>query len=144
MQTWKVFLDACNAYGGFVSIISLLFSIWIFKVTGNIKKDMIQTRQTNKYRQEKRVSVKRLEEMVASISYDAVYDNQMKTELLVQVNKLLKYKVFIDFHSRYYIFKVNQILKKDTINSKNSSQIVSYVSKLCGRMSVEPVDTEVR
>lgn len=140
---WKSFLDYLNLYGGLVGLISLFFSIFISITTGNIKRSIIQKRQFNEYKREKKTSIKNIKEVVASIDSDQIYDNRSKSELLIEINKLLKYKGFIDLYSRYYVFRLNQILKSDCITSKNVHKIVSYTSKLCGRMSVDPVNKEV-
>lgn len=140
---WNSFLNLLNEYGGLVSFISLIFSIIIFVVTGNIKRSIIQKRQFIEYKREKRIAVKHLEELVASIECDQLFDNGIKKDLLIEINKLLKYKGFIDFHGRYYVFRINHILAKNHIESKNSDQIVALVAKLCGRMSVDPVNKEM-
>jgi len=144
MEKWAAFLGFLNLYGGLIGAVSLGLSILISVTTGNIKRTIIQARQLKEYKSEKRAAVKQLKEIVASIELDQLYDNAIKTELLIEINKLLKYKGFIDFHCKIYIFQINRILNSSAINEKNSKRIVSYVAKLCGRMSVDPVNKEMR
>ncbi len=144
MSIWNSILGILNEYGGLIGLVSLLFSFFIWITTGNIKKSIAQYRQINENRGNKRHAVKHLSEITASIDKDGIYDNAIKLELLMETNKLLKYKAFLDFPSRCYIYKINWILKSNSISSKNADQIVSLVAKLCGRMYVEPVNTEVR
>ena len=144
MEVWNTFVSFLNYYGGLIGAVSLVLSIIIYVTTGNIKRDMIQSRQIKEYRSGKRASVNHLKEIVVSMEMDQLYDNAIKVELLAEINKLLKYKVFLDVHCKYYIFQINRILNSNSINEKNASRIVSYVAKLCGRMSVDPVNREVR
>ena len=144
MEAWNAVVSCLNYYGGLIGAVSLVLSVIIYVTTGNIKRDMIQSRQIKEYRGDKRASVKHLKEIAASMEMDQLYDNAMKVELLAEINKLLKYKVFLDIHCKYYIFQINRMLKSNSINGKNVSRIVSYVAKLCGRMSVDPVNKEVR
>ena len=141
---WVKILNTFNQYGGLIGFVSLGFSVIIWVITGNIKKTIIQNRQLKEYRNDKQTAVQHLNEIAASIELDQLYDNKMKTELLVELNKLLKYKGFIDWKCRYYIFRINHLLDKASITSKNSNEIVTCLAKLCGRMYVEPVDTEMR
>lgn len=144
MEAWNAVISCLNYYGGLIGAVSLALSIIISVTTGNIKRNMIQSRQIKEYRSDKRASVNHLKEIAASMEMDQLYDNAMKVELLAEINKLLKYKVFLDVHCKYYIFQINWILNSNSINEKNVSKIVSYVAKLCGRMSVDPVNKEVR
>lgn len=144
MEAWNAVISCLNYYGGLIGAVSLALSIIISVTTGNIKRNMIQSRQIKEYRSDKRASVNHLKEIAASMEMDQLYDNAMKVELLAEINKLLKYKVFLDVHCKYYIFQINWILNSNSINEKNASKIVSYVAKLCGRMSVDPVNKEVR
>lgn len=99
--------------------------------------------EIEEYKGGKKQAVKKLSELASSIDADGLFDNQMKTELLQEINRLLKYKVFVDSYARWYIWRINHTLQKTTINKKNADKIVSYVAKLCGRMSVDPVNQKV-
>lgn len=136
-------LEFFNRIGGLVSLFSLMFSVIIWYATGNIKKSIRQSKEIEEYKGGKKRAIKKLSELASSIEADKLYDNKMKTELLQEVNRLLKYKVFVDWHARWYIWRINCILKNTTINKKNADKIISYVAKLCGRMSVDPVDKKV-
>ncbi len=133
-----------NQIGGLISLVSLVFSIVIWYATGNIKKSIRQSKEIEEYKGGKKQAVKKLSELSSSIDKDRLFDNRMKTELLQEINRLLKYKVFVDGQTRWYIWRINRTLKKAAINEKNADKIVSYVAKLCGRMSVDPVDQKVR
>lgn len=142
-QVWNAILSGLNKYGGLISFISLLLSIFIWWTTGNIRKTIIQKRQYQEYKLDKQAAVKHLGEINASIELDKLYDNGMKTELLKEINKLLKYKGFIDYHCRYYIFRINRILAASRLSEKNVNQVTAFVAKLCGRMSVDPVNKDI-
>ena len=140
---WNSFLQLLNLYGGLIGLISLVLTMLISFTTGNIKRNITQVKQLKQYKSGKQASISHLKEIAASIKMDQIYDNDIKTELLMETNKLLKYEVFLDAHCKYYIFRINWILRKNSINQKNAHQIVSYVAKICGRMSVNPVRKDI-
>lgn len=136
-------LEFLNLFGGLVGLLSLLLSIVIWYTTGNIKKSVIQSREIEGYKGGKKQAVKKLSELASSMEADNIQDNRMKTELLQEVNRLSRYKVFLDWRARWYIWRINATLKSSSINDENVDRIVSYVARLCGRMSVDPVDKKV-
>ena len=105
MEAWNAVVSCLNYYGGLIGAVSLVLSVIIYVTTGNIKRDMIQSRQIKEYRGDKRASVKHLKEIAASMEMDQLYDNAMKVELLAEINKLLKYKVFLDIHRNITFFR---------------------------------------
>lgn len=139
----KEVLEFLNLFGGLVGILSLVLSIVIWYTTGNIKKSVIQSREIEGYKGGKKQAIKKLSELSSSIEADNIRDNRIKTELLQELNRLSKYKVFLDWRARWYIWCINATLKSSSINNTNADKIVSYVAKLCGRMSVDPVDQKV-
>lgn len=139
----KQMLEFLNLFGGLVGLLSLLLSIVIWYTTGNIKKSVIQSREIEGYKGGKKQAVKKLSELASSMEADNIQDNRMKTELLQEVNRLSRYKVFLDWRARWYIWRINATLKSSSINDENVDRIVSYVARLCGRMSVDPVDKKV-
>lgn len=144
MPNWmKETLEFLNLFGGLVSIVSLVISVVIWYTTGNIKKSVIQAREIEGYKGGKKQAIKKLNELSSSISADNIQDNRMKSELLQEVNRLSKYKVFLDWQARWYIWCINATLKSSSISDENVDKIVFYVAKLCGRMSVDPVDKKV-
>ena len=67
MEAWYAFVSFLNYYGGLIGAVSLALSIIISVTTGNIKRNMIQSRQIKEYRSDKRASVNHLKEIVASM-----------------------------------------------------------------------------
>lgn len=144
MPSWiSEMLSTLNLFGGLISLVSLLVSVVIWYTTGNIKKSVIQSREIDGYKGGKKQAIKKLSELASSIEADNIRDNRIKTELLQEVNRLSRYKVFLDLRARWYIWRINVELQSSSINNNNADKIVSYVAKLCGRMSVDPVDKKV-
>jgi len=110
MEVWNTFVSFLNYYGGLIGAVSLVLSIIIYVTTGNIKRDMIQSRQIKEYRSGKRASVNHLKEIVASMEMDQLYDNAIKVELLAEINKLLNIKFFWTSIANIIFFKLTGFL----------------------------------
>lgn len=78
---WKNVNDWLNGYGGFISAVSLLLSVFIYIKTGQIKNNIKNLLNHENYEKRKKQAKKKLEGILESINEDNIFDVMILGEI---------------------------------------------------------------
>ena len=105
-----------NDYGGWISLISLIFSAFLALMTGNIKKNIkliLEHKDLNKQRSKIQSSLaKNIESICQNIHDDKLFDISIIAELEEIIGILEQHKKILPFKIRIELFYVQHELQK--------------------------------
>ncbi len=132
--------DTLNLYGGWISLIGLLFSIILAFITGNIKKNIkiiLEHKDLNKQRSKIISSLsKNIQSICQNIQEDKIFDISIVSELEEIIGILEQHKKILPFKQRIELAYIKFELGKK-INNINQEHLCKSLSHLKGTLKYE-------
>ncbi|MDU0323189.1 hypothetical protein RWZ02_10910 [Clostridium butyricum] len=120
-----------NSIGGLISIVSLAVSIFIYVKTGQIKNNIKNLLNHDKYINQQDTSKERFSSIVDSITKDDIFDINIIRDITCEIALLEHYSVFFDNKTKRNIKRLKKILKNDISDIKRDKLVVE-ISKVIG------------
>ena len=129
-----------NDYGGWISLISLIFSAFLALMTGNIKKNIkliLEHKDLNKQRSKIQSSLsKNIESICQNIHDDKLFDISIIAELEEIIGILEQHKKILPFKIRIELFYVQHELQKK-LSDINQELLCKKLSHIKGALKHE-------
>lgn len=129
-----------NQYGGWISLISLIFSIFLALITGNIKKNIkliLSHKDLNKQRANIQSSLaKNIQSICQNINDDKLFDISIIAELEEIIGILDQHKKVLPLKIRIELFCVQHELQKNVSNI-NTELLCKKLSHIKGALKHE-------
>lgn len=138
MEVWLKINDYLNYYGGLISTISFLVSIFIFVKTGQIKKSIKNLLSHEKYSVQKVKAKTRLEGILDSIQKDDIFDKELMGEIQREISALEHYAVFFDKKMGKNMKNIQKVLEKPYSNNKRD-EVVIAINKILGDLDITEI-----
>lgn len=120
-----------NSIGGLISLVSLGLSIFIYIKTGQIKNNIKNLLNHDKYIKQQEKSKEHLSGILNSITKDNIFDISIIKEIICEIALLEHYSVFFDKKTKRHIKGIKKILKKD-ISDIKCNKLILEISKVIG------------
>lgn len=132
--------SALNNYGGWISLISLIFSVFLAIITGNIKKNiklLLQNNALNKQRTKIQSSLaKNIQSICQNIHDDKLFDIFIIAEIEEIVGILDQHKKILPLKIRIELLCVQHELHKKTLDI-NQEYLCKKLSHIKGALKHE-------
>lgn len=137
---WENITNTLNDYGGWISLIGLLFSVILAFITGNIKKNikfLLEHKELNQRRQTIQKSLtKNIQSICQNIKEDKIFDIYIIAELEEIVGILEQHKKIFPLKLRIELLHIHHELRKNTENI-NQKQLCKWLSHIKGALKYE-------
>ncbi|MCL2187523.1 MAG: hypothetical protein FWC16_06715 [Defluviitaleaceae bacterium] len=134
-----------NEYGGIISLLGLLMSVFIYIRAGRVKKIVQEKLSKNVFVEKKGDIGKALKGIIKSINEDDIYDNNIFSDIKVQITMIEKFPSATNKKIKKAIKKINQALSSSP-NFNNSiedkQKITHNLSIIFGELKVDDVYTD--
>ncbi len=137
-EKWGDFNSWLNIYGGFISLVSLVFSVIIFFLTGQIKKNIKNLLNHDKYISQKKKTKEKLEGILGSIKEDNIFDIKLIGEVSREISSLEHYSIFFDKKTKKNIEDINIILNKG-FSDIESDELIKSINKVIGDLDINDI-----
>lgn len=136
----KTITSMLNEYGGWISLIGLLFSVFLFIITGSIRKNIkiiLEHKDLNKQRSKIISSLnKNIQSICQNIQEDKIFDISIVSELEEVIGVLEQYKKILPFKLRIELLYIKYELRKN-ISDINQEKLCKKLSHLKGTLKYE-------
>ena len=142
MPALDTITNTLNYYGGGISLVSLVFSVFLAVLTGNIKKNIkliLEHKDLNDQRAKiQRSLAKNIESICQNIQTDKLFEIYIIAELEEIIGILEQYKKILPLKLRFELFCIRTELKKDilVINQELLCKKLSYIKGILKQESV--------
>lgn len=134
--------NSLNHYGGWISLISLIFSVLLALLTGNIKKNIkliLEHKDLNTQRSKIQASLaKNIQSICQNIHEDKLFDIYIITELEEIIGILDQHKKILPLKIRIELFFVHHEIRKDMPNI-NQELLCKWLSHIKGALKHESI-----
>ena len=137
---WNTITNTLNDYGGWISLIGLLFSIVLALITGNIRKNIkliLEHKEMNKQRSKIQSSLaKNIQSICQNIKEDKIFDISIIAELEEIIGILEQHKKIFPINIQIELLYVQHELRKKTVNI-DQEQLCKKLSHIKGALKYE-------
>lgn len=137
---WNTITNTLNDYGGWISLIGLLFSTVLALITGNIRKNIkliLEHKEMNKQRSKIQSSLaKNIQSICQNIKEDKIFDISIIAELEEIIGILEQHKKIFPINIQIELLSVQHELRKKTVNI-NQEQLCKKLSHIKGALKYE-------
>lgn len=136
-EIWSSINNELNSYGGFISAVSLLFSIFIYIKTGQIKNNIKNLLNYENYDKRKKQAKDKLEGILESINQDDIFDGRLLGEISREIEALEHFSVFFDRKTKGNINKLKKQIDRDFEQIKvEKNKLINTINKVIGDLEI--------
>lgn len=137
-ELWDNVNNGLNCYGGLISAISLLLSIFIYIKTGQIKNNIKNLLNHDNYEKRRNQAKKKLEGLLESIEQDNIFDDKLLGEISREIAALEHFSVFFDRKTKKNINLLKKQLNQNyELIKKEKHNLIISINKLIGDLEVK-------
>ena len=137
-ELWQKANEWLNSYGGLISTISFLVSIFIFIKTGQIKNSIKSLLSHDKYLEQKKKAKNKLEGILDSVEKDDIFDNKIFGEINREISALDHYAIFFDKKMKTNVKEMKKIINCE-FKDANKHEITIKLNKILGDLDINDV-----
>ena len=133
---WNVILECLNKLGGLFGAISLIFSMYIYASTGQIKRNIKKILEYNAYEEWKKSAIIALEEILKLLKDRKVSGEEIWGKINQELAGLETYSIYFDANTKKCVNNLKREMKKDTYN-RNRAELMEGISKVIGYLKLK-------
>lgn len=138
IELWTNANKWLNSYGGLISTISFIVSVFIYFKTGQIKKSIKSLLSHEKYNDQKKKAKMNLQGILESIEKDNIFDEKLLGEIHREISALEHYTVFFDRKMNKNMKDIQKVLKNNFSDIKKE-EIIITINKILGDLDISEV-----